>query len=95
MSKKFIPIFFTAIFFLFLTAPIVITLANDYADISSFYSVSEEETGDEVKVVLHLDCFFQTDILFTKKVTYLGYYSKKYPILHLNLISPPPDLHIL
>lgn len=73
----------------------MITLVNDCADVSYFFSVSEEEKGGNVKVFINVDSFYQSDIAFSEKGNAQGYYSKNYPKPHLNIISPPPDLHIL
>lgn len=95
MSKSIISLVFTVIFLAFLTAPTVITMVNDCADVSYFFSVSEEEKGSSVKVFINVDSFYHTDIAFTKKGSNQGYFAKKYTKPHLNIISPPPDLHLL
>ncbi|RIA10977.1 hypothetical protein OE09_2859 [Flavobacteriaceae bacterium MAR_2010_72] len=100
MKKKSIAIFFTIVFMAIITTPTIISAIDKSVDISVFYSMSEEEESHKVPNKL-----FET--LFTKPnpVNYylsstavdnsLGYYFKNYPKPHLNLISPPPETHIL
>jgi len=100
MPKSIISITLALIFVGFLTAPSIIKLIDNTADISIFYNNSspEEEKGGEKKV--------DSEILFnTVLMVNLGYASfkkgknsdlsfKNYPKPHLNLISPPPEIHI-
>ena len=100
MSKKIVSITLAVIFLLFIVTPTVIIMVDDSIDVSMVFSSSEEEEKGNEK---HLDI----EILFSKLKTNesdfviaiskdnLGYYYKQYPKPHLNLISPPPEQHIL
>ena len=101
MSKSIISITLTLIFVGFLTAPTIIKLIDNSVDISIFYTTSspEEEKGAEKKV--DSEILFNT-ILMTnldnasiKSGINSDFYFKNYPKPHLNLISPPPEIHIL
>lgn len=99
MSKKGLSVLFSVIFLLFIAAPTIITIVDDSIDVSIFYTSSEEEEkglekskDTEVLFLKNID----NDFIFDSKkvVNKIGYYSKNYPKPHLNLISPPPELHI-
>ena len=100
MSRTIVSIFLSSLFLLFLTAPTIILIIDDSADVSIFYSSSEEEEkGSEKNKEIEL-LFFDlnnSDIDFASSEVEnnLGYYFKNYPKPHLNLISPPPEFHIL
>ena len=100
MSRNLVSICLSVLFLVFLVAPTVITLVDDSADVSMFYAASEEEEkgGEKDKEVEVL--FFELhnnelDVASLNGENNLRYYFKKYPIPHLNIISPPPELHIL
>ncbi len=100
MLKKIGSIFLSLIFLALLAAPTIILLVDDSVDISVFYSTSEEEeksseTSKTVEVVFNNLTGNDADFSFTKSINQHGYYFKKYPKPHLNLISPPPEFHIL
>jgi hypothetical protein len=96
MSRNIISIFFTVLFLAFLTAPAVITLVDDSVDISYFYSITEEEEkGGKIEGLLNRDSINQSDFTLPGKGVNEGYYFKKYTKPHLNLISPPPEIHII
>lgn len=100
MSKKGISIFFSVIFLLFVAAPTVMVIVDDTVDVSMFFTFAEEEEKGQKKhkdievFITDLDC---DDLNFGsfKAKNRKGYCYKKYPKPHLNLISPPPELHIL
>jgi hypothetical protein len=84
----------------FISAPTIIHSIDDTIDISFFYSVSEEEERGHQTMknfeIITSD-FNTSELLFTSKVKLnaIGYNFKTYPKPHLNLISPPPEQHIL
>ncbi|MCL6293606.1 hypothetical protein [Jejuia spongiicola] len=100
MLKNIASIFFSVVFLLFTVAPTIIYMVDDSIDVSVFYSSSEEEEKGHEKnkdtEVLFSESI-DNDFVFDSKKTNnnLGYCYKKYPKTHLNLISPPPELHIL
>ena len=100
MSRSIVSIFLSSLFLLFLTAPSIILIIDDSADVSIFYSSSEEEEkGSEKNKEIEL-LFFDLnnsdlDFASSEVENNLGYYFKNYPKPHLNLISPPPEFHIL
>ena len=100
MSRSIVSIFLSSLFLLFLTAPTIILIIDDSADVSIFYSSSEEEEkGSEKNKEIEL-LFFDLnnsdlDFASSEVENNLGYYFKNYPKPHLNLISPPPEFHIL
>lgn len=96
MSRSIGSIILSFIFLAFLAAPTVISMVDDSVDTSIFYSIAEEEeNGCKIKVVLEVNSNNETDFDFSKRTVPNGYYFKKYPKPHLNLISPPPESHIL
>lgn len=101
MPKSIISLTLTLIFVGFLTAPTIVKLIDNSADISIFYTSSspEEEKGGEKKVdseILFNTIFMaHLDYISIKKGNDSGFYVNNYPKPHLNLISPPPEVHIL
>ena len=100
MPKIIVSSFFLLLFTALITAPTIILMVDDSVDISMFYSLSEEEEKGHETIknfqVASSD-FNQSDLLFDSKLNSntIGYQFKKYPKPHLNLISPPPERHIL
>ncbi len=100
MLRNTASIFFSVIFLLYVAAPTIIYIIDDSVDVSVFYTSSEEEEKGHEKnkdtEVLFLESI-DNDFVFDSKKTNnnLGYYFKNYPKPHLNLISPPPESHIL
>lgn len=100
MSRRIVSILLSSLFLLFLTAPTIILMIDDSVDVSVFYASSEEEEkGSEKnkeKELLIFD-FNLNEADFASKETEnnMRYFYKKYPKPHLNLISPPPEFHIL
>jgi hypothetical protein len=93
-------VFLSLIFLALLAAPTIISLVDDSVDISVFYSTSEEEekgseTSKTIEVVFNNPIGNDANFSFTKSINHHGYYFKTYPKPHLNLISPPPEFHIL
>jgi hypothetical protein len=100
MSKKIVSIFLSVIFLLFIVTPTVIVMVDDTIDVSIAFSASEEEEKGNEKN-LDIEVLFsnlkanESDLVFAVSENNLGYYFKNYPKPHLNLISPPPEQHIL
>ncbi|WP_299223079.1 hypothetical protein [uncultured Psychroserpens sp.] len=97
MNKTIIAIFFSILFVSLIAAPTIIIAIDDTADVSYFYSTTEEEENKsdeknkEIDVLLSesntgLESWF---ILNTDN--HMAYRFKNYPKPHLNLISPPPE----
>ncbi|WAC00889.1 hypothetical protein N7U66_11635 [Lacinutrix neustonica] len=100
MFKKTISIFFVLLFLATITAPSIIIAMDNSVDISVFYSLSEEEeekTKEKDKVETYLSEKISTSDSFIELLERkdIRYYFKKYQKPHLNLISPPPENHIL
>ncbi len=99
MSRNFISLILSVLFLTLLTAPSIVAMADDSIDISFFYDASDEEEKGSDKhknievLVAKID---QNDTLFLTNTANnnLGYFFKKYPKPHLNLISPPPEFSI-
>jgi len=96
MSKKVVSIFLSVGFLLFIIAPTIIVMVDDTIDVSIVFSTSEEEEKGNEKH-LDIEVLFskvktnESDLVYITTDNNLGYYYKKYPKPHLNLISPPPD----
>lgn len=100
MHKNTIAIFFTILFLALITAPSVLLAIDDSIDVSIFYSLAEEEEkGNEInkniEIILSKINDAELDFVSTETDFNQGYYFKKYPKPHLNLISPPPEVNIL
>ena len=101
MSRNIISILLSIIFLLFLVAPTVIVMVDDSVDISFFFTSSGEEEDKGVEKNKDLEVLFseskmnETDFVLNKTENNTWYFSKNYPKPHLNLISPPPEIHIL
>ncbi len=100
MARNFVSLLLSAIFLVFLIAPTIITMVDDSIDVSIFYASSEEEEkGNEKNKDIEILFFeFNTsdaDFISNKSKNDLEYCFKNYPKPHLNLISPPPEFHIL
>lgn len=100
MSRNIISICFSVIFLVFLTAPTIITMVDDSIDVSFFFVSSEEEEkggkkDKDVEVLVFDLNVSEADFASNKTENNLEYYFKNYAKPHLNLISPPPQLHIL
>ncbi len=68
---------------------------DDSFDVSIFYSITEEEEKETLKIFPIKEHGDTEHLLTTNANDNLGYFFKKYPKPHLNLISPPPEQHIL
>ncbi len=95
MHKNTIAIFFTIILLALISAPSIIIAIDDSVDTSIFYSITEEEETSKIQLQSP-DNFIDSEYVFAyTNVEDIEYYFKNYPKPHLNLISPPPELHIL
>ncbi len=99
MSRNIISICFSIIFVVFLTAPTIIIIVDDSVDISFFFDSSEEEEkgskkDKDVELLFFDLTVSEMDFASNETENDLEYYFKNYPKPHLNLISPPPELHI-
>jgi len=100
MSRNIVSLSFSIVFLVFLVAPTIIAMMDDSADISVFYASSEEEEkgidkNKEVEVLFFEIENHRFDVTLLVSENNLGHRFKNYPKPHLNLISPPPELHIL
>lgn len=97
MNKRILALFFTFLFAFLIAAPSIVLALDDTADVSFFYSISEEEESKKIAEleILILDNIFDLESLyFSNKGNGLEYTFKTYPKPHLNLISPPPEFMI-
>jgi len=96
-TKYRVAIFFTILFMAMISAPTIITSFDDSVDISCFFGIGEEEEESEnVKLLIENSLELSEDQLALQTNVFLiGYTFKTYPKPHLNLISPPPEQHIL
>ncbi|MFT4575131.1 MAG: hypothetical protein ACI9SI_000029 [Polaribacter sp.] len=100
MSKKGLSIFFSVVFLLFIVAPTILVMVDDSVDVSIVFSTSEEEEKGNEKS-LDIEALFSMlktnnyNLVFTFPENSLEHIDKRYTKPHLNIISPPPELHIL
>lgn len=85
-------VFFTILLMALISAPTIIISLDDSADVTCFYSITEEEENENLKLVFEntdqeLASFLEDEV----NTDLIGYTFKTYPKPHLNLISPPPD----
>lgn len=95
MSRNVVSVFFLFAFLVFLSAPTVIAMVNDSADISLFFSMAEEEEHGQGKSKNVQDIILENldneDFVNLKEEKiHLSYYVRNYSKPYLNLISPPP-----
>lgn len=91
MYRKTIAILFSVLFVALITAPSIIIAIDDSIDVSIFYSITEEEEKETIKV-FPINELHEDDHLLTSGTNdNLGYFFKNYLKPHLNIISPPPD----
>jgi hypothetical protein len=95
MYKNTIAIFFSIIILALVATPSIIIALDDTADISMFYSIAEEEETSKIKIQSPQELNNTEQVLPFGNFISIEYFFKKYPKPHLNLISPPPELHIL
>ena len=102
MKQNTIAIFFIVLFMGILLAPSILVTIDDSVDVSVFYSLSDEdeegkgkETNKNLEIICPLINHSELDLASIDSKNNSGYYFKKYPKPHLNLIFPPPELHIL
>lgn len=101
MSRNIVSIFLSIIFLVFIAGPTILVMIDDSVDVSSYYTStsSEEENNNHVNKEVKVLAFVQKEneffIALTKKENNSCYSLNNYPKIHLNLISPPPDLYII
>jgi hypothetical protein len=89
-------VFFTIFFMGIITAPTIISSMDDTVDISSFYGIGEEEESESFKLLFeNTSEVSENSFIIDTDAHLVAYTYKKYPKPHLNLISPPPEGHIL
>ncbi|MFD2915146.1 hypothetical protein [Psychroserpens luteus] len=91
MNRKIIAILFSVLFVALITAPSIIIAIDDSVDVSIFYSVTEEEEKETLKVFPMNELDEEDYFLTSNSNDNLGYFFKNYLKPHLNIISPPPD----
>lgn len=85
-------VFFTIVLMALISAPTIIVSFDDSIDVTCFYSITEEEENQHVKLVFENTDEDSGDFLEDQvNANLTGYMYKQYPKPHLNLISPPPD----
>ncbi|MDN3491377.1 hypothetical protein [Winogradskyella bathintestinalis] len=91
-SKFKIAVFFTILFMALISAPTVILSFDESADVSNFYSITEEEENVNFKLLFERTSELSENLILSDAGVHLiSYTFKTYPKPHLNLISPPPD----
>ena len=100
MARNLVSLLLSAIFLTFLIAPTIIAAVDDSIDVSIFYASSEEEEkgsekNKDIEVLFFEFNASEIDFASNESKNNLEYCFKKYPKPHLNLIFPPPELHIL
>lgn len=99
MFRHSIAIFFTVLLLALTAAPTVISVLDDSADVSMFFSMSEEEEKGtkslkDIKLLFTLeDTDYRLSQLTVENL--FGYCFKQYTTPHLNIISPPPEQNIV
>lgn len=91
MNRKIIAILFSVLFVALITAPSIIIAIDDSVDVSIFYSITEEEEKETLKVFPMGESNEEDYFLTSNSNDNLGYFFKNYLKPHLNIISPPPD----
>nr|WP_321228976.1 hypothetical protein [uncultured Psychroserpens sp.] len=91
MNRKIIAILFSVLFVALITAPSIIIAIDDSVDVSIFYSITEEEEKETLKVFPMNELNEEDYFLTSNSNDNLGYFFKNYLKPHLNIISPPPD----
>lgn len=85
-------VFFTIVLIALISAPTIILSIDDSADVTCFYSITEEEENHAEKLMFENISIDTTSLFKDQTITQsIGYMFKNYPKPHLNLISPPPD----
>lgn len=97
MTNKFISIFFSVVFVFLITAPTVLTLIDENADIALFFEYSEEEekgkeTNKKIEIFFSDVPILNADHQMNTETSVMCYLIKSYNTPHLNLILPPPEV---
>ena len=92
-TMKMISKIFLIIFIAFLATPTIVTVIEKSADISIFYTVSEEEhVQKEIKTFFYLDNF--SDVILPAKLTSSAILSEnlsKHDNITASIFIPPPN----
>jgi hypothetical protein len=97
MFKHLVSAFFLILFLAFIAAPTIIHTVDDTIDISSFYSISEEEergheTIKNFEIKLCETEKFCISIVELEKEKSYASYVKNYIPYTIECVSPPPKL---
>ncbi|WP_370000943.1 hypothetical protein [Winogradskyella sp.] len=75
-----------------ISAPTVILSIDNSADVSIFYSITEEEENEKLNLVIEDFSSGNEELFLDESQSKIdGYTYKIYTKPHLNLISPPPE----
>lgn len=95
-TYKSIAVSFLVLFGIFLITPAIVTIIEKNADVSMFYSATEEENNETIKVVddrivksIHDSSFVLSSPLYEKGMT--GYVEILYTSYQADNFSPPPE----
>ena len=91
MQRKTIEILFSVLFVALITAPLIIIAMDDSFDVSIFYSITEEEEKETLKILPTKELVEAESLLASNSNDNLGYFFKNYLNPHINILSPPPD----
>ncbi|WCO01881.1 hypothetical protein [Psychroserpens ponticola] len=91
MQRKTIAILFSILFVALITAPSIIIAMDDSFDVSIFYSITEEEEKESLKIFPTKEHSEAESLFASNSNDNLGYFFKNYLNPHFNIISPPPD----
>ena len=95
MQKSIIPIFFSIVFFVSITAPSVIIVMDNSYDISFVENIAGEEENKESSKDLETEIFYNSENTslksIVKKNKALRYFYKKYNSISQELFLPPPE----
>ncbi len=95
MNRNIIATVFSILFMALITAPSVLLAVDDTFDVSIFYSITEEEEKETIKIAPVKELNEVVYAITSNTTESLGYCFKKYAKPQLNLIFPPPEQHIL
>ena len=95
---RLISIFLLIVFTSFLVTPAVISICGEQADISSYFSMNEEENSLKLPKLMseyHVNVSnssLATILLLKKQKDKFQYYLNNYKMVFLEVVSPPPKL---
>ncbi|MCB0383544.1 MAG: hypothetical protein KDD05_09705 [Psychroserpens sp.] len=97
MNKVLVSVFFLTVFAFLIAAPTIIVAIDKTADITYFYSITEEEEHNSIKKITRLETLNSESIMdleslfFSNKSSDLHYAFKRYTKPYLHSISQPPE----